>query len=115
MPDSGDVGDMDDVGFIEARAMASIPRKEGVARPNRQPAKVAEADANAKAEERNISRRPYWPIIDRSGPPYPRGAIVEPASIVIRRPAPGLIRDPGPAIVGLPDPAAIAIGHPVSA
>src|SRR5438270_11788715 len=79
----------------EAPSISAPPGMEVIARPDRKPAEAApsaiteaETKAAAPSPERYISGRPEGVVasVDRTGPPCPRTAIPEPASIVIRRP-----------------------------
>jgi len=107
----------------EASAISAPPGMETVTRSKRQPADPAPAtetkpESTAKAEERNICRRPDRTVerisVCRPRPPSPTAVNLHPSAVVIRRPSPGIIRNPGPSPIRLIHPAAIAIRSPAS-
>src|SRR6185437_2299923 len=109
------------VGDVDAlEAATAPPRTERIAGADRQPANVAEPEADAHphpaapAEEGHVRRRPHRAVVRRhgSGPPHPPRPVNEPAAVVVRRPSPWLIADPGPAPIGLPVPASVAVRRP---
>ena len=108
--------DVRDVHHVHAIEAASIPRIERIMRSHREPANRSKAKARTMSEtnKEDKRRRPQRAVahIRRARPPAPAVAVIEPATIVIRRPAPRLVTNPRPAVIGLVSPIAVAIRNP---